>query len=111
MANTQFRPYKAVMKLEQGQIWKQGDVYYRIVEWARMHIEYKEMKDPATKQGTFHQLSKKEFCRLLKGAVLIPPTKSSAPDEDEEDDLLLTDDAHDIGNLADEEHLDLELAD
>ena len=56
------------MKLEQGQIWKKGEVYYRIVEWARMHIEYKQMKDPATKEGTFHQLSKKEFCRLLKGA-------------------------------------------
>jgi hypothetical protein len=71
------------MKLEQGQIWKQGEVYYRIVEWARLHIEYKQMKDPATKQGTFHQLSKKEFCRLLKGAVLIPPTQSAAKvDED-----------------------------
>ena len=71
------------MKLEQGQIWKQGEVYYRIVEWARLHIEYKQMKDPATKQGTFHQLSKKEFCRLLKGAVLIPPTQSPAKvDED-----------------------------
>lgn len=72
------------MKLEQGQIWKQGEVYYRIVEWARMHIEYKMMKDPATKEGTFHQLSKKEFCRLLKGAVLIPQTKS-ATQADEKD--------------------------
>ncbi len=75
------------MKLEQGQIWKQGEVYYRIVEWARMHIEYKQMKDPATKEGTFHQLSKKEFCRLLKGAVLIPPTKSCTQ-ADEEDRSL-----------------------
>ena len=76
------------MKLEQGQIWKQGEVYYRIVEWARMHIKYKLMKDPATKEGTFHQLSKKEFCRLLKGAVLIPPTQSPAKAEE---DLLLDD--------------------
>jgi hypothetical protein len=87
------------MKLEQGQIWKQGDVYYRIVEWARMYIEYKEMKDPATKQGTFHQLSKKEFCRLLKGAVLIPPSKVAVTDDEagdeeellEESELLLSD--------------------
>jgi hypothetical protein len=77
------------MKLEQGQIWKQGEVYYRIVEWARMHIEYKQMKDPATKEGTFHQLSKKEFCRLLKGAVLIPPNKS--PNQADEEDLPLND--------------------
>jgi hypothetical protein len=83
------------MKLEQGQIWKKGEVYYRIVEWARMHIEYKQMKDPATKEGTFHQLSKKEFCRLLKGAELIPNIKSAnILDEDnqsEEDDLFLSD--------------------
>lgn len=83
------------MKLEQGQIWKKGEVYYRIVEWARMHIEYKQMKDPATKEGTFHQLSKKEFCRLLKGAELIPHIKSTTildeDDQFEEDDLLLSD--------------------
>ncbi len=83
------------MKLEQGQIWKKGEVYYRIVEWARMHIEYKQMKDPATKEGTFHQLSKKEFCRLLKGAELIPHIKSTTildeNDQFEEDDLLLSD--------------------
>ena len=82
------------MKLEQGQIWKKGEVYYRIVEWARMHIEYKQMKDPATKEGTFHQLSKKEFCRLLKGAELIPHIKSATildeDDQSEEDDLLLS---------------------
>ena len=35
------------MKLEQGQIWKQGDDYLRIVEWSRLSIEYKSMKDPA----------------------------------------------------------------
>jgi hypothetical protein len=89
MAYRKIRPYKKAMKLEQGQIWKQGEVYYRIVEWARMHIEYKEMKDPATKEGTFHQLSKKEFCRLLKGAALIPPTKS--PTQADEEDLPLND--------------------
>jgi len=68
------------MNLEQGQIWKKGDVYYRIVEWARMYIEYKEMKNPVTKEGTFHQLSKKEFCRLIKGAVLVLPTVTVAPE-------------------------------
>jgi hypothetical protein len=66
------------MKLEQGQIWKQGDNYLRIVEWGRMHIEYKIMKDPATKEGSFHQVTKKEFCRMLKGAVLQKLEKPTA---------------------------------
>lgn len=61
------------MKLEQGQIWKQGEDYLRIVEWARLSIEYKRMKDPVSKQGTLHKVTKKEFCRLLKGAVLLKP--------------------------------------
>jgi hypothetical protein len=63
------------MKLEQGQIWKQGDHYLRIVTWERMYIEYKIMKDPVSKEGTFHQVTKKEFCRMLKGAVLQKPEK------------------------------------
>ncbi len=63
------------MNLEQGQIWKKDDEYLRIVEWARLSIEYKVMKDPATKEGTLHRVSKKEFCRLLKGAVLLVPEK------------------------------------
>lgn len=59
------------MKLEQGQIWKKGEDYLRIVEWERLSIEYKLMKDPATKEGTLHRVTKKEFCRLLKGAELM----------------------------------------
>ncbi len=66
------------MKLEQGQIWKQGEDYLRIVEWARLSIEYKVMKDPISKQGTLYRVSKKEFCRLLKGAVLVKPEDLSA---------------------------------
>ncbi len=63
------------MRLQQGQLWKQGDDYFRIVEWARLSIVYKAMKDPAseTKEGTRHKVTKKEFCRLIKGAELIEP--------------------------------------
>lgn len=79
------------MKLEQGQIWKQGEDYYRIVEWARLSIKYKLMKDPATKVGTMHDVTKKEFCRLIKGAQLLgtndlAPTPT--PDHDEEEDEI-----------------------
>jgi len=65
------------MKLEQGQIWKKDDEYLRIVEWARLSIEYKRMKNPATKEGTLHKVTKKEFCRLLKGAELMKPEKTA----------------------------------
>lgn len=61
------------MKLEQGQVWKKGDEFYRIVRWERLAIEYKLMKDLDTKEGTLHQVTKKEFCRLIKGAERIGP--------------------------------------
>lgn len=63
------------MKLEQGQIWKQGEDYLRIVEWSRLSIEYKAMKDPASKEGTRQKVTKKEFCRLIKGAELLTVEK------------------------------------
>ncbi len=65
------------MKLAQGQIWQQGDDYFRIVEWERLSVQYKTMTDPATKLGTVHRVSKKEFCRLIKGAVLLAPASQS----------------------------------
>ncbi len=67
------RVLSEAMRLQQGQIWKKGDDYYRIVEWSRMAIGYKAMKDPTTGEGTFHEVSKKEFCRLIKGAELLIP--------------------------------------
>ncbi len=70
------------MKLEQGQIWKKGDEYIRVVEWARMSIEYKLMQNPASKVGTVHRASKKEFCRLLKGAALVMPEKAGVAESD-----------------------------
>ena len=38
------------------------------------------MKDPISKQGTLHKATKKEFCRLLKGAVLLKPEDLPAPE-------------------------------
>jgi hypothetical protein len=59
------------MKLQQGQIWKNGEDYFRIVEWARLAVKYKTMKDPVSGEGSMHQVTKKEFCRLIKGAELL----------------------------------------
>ena len=59
------------MKLQQGQIWKKGEDHFRIVEWARLSVKYKAMTDPVDGEGTMHQVTKKEFCRLIKGAELL----------------------------------------
>ncbi len=72
------------MKLAQGQIWKKGENHYRIVKWARLAIEYKLVTDLETGQGDLHQVSKKEFCRLIKGAELVDPAGDSASDADDE---------------------------
>ena len=65
------------MKLCQGQIWKQGAEYIRIVRLERLEVEYKSMTSLAGKTGTKIVTRKKDFCRLLKGAHLLQPAKSS----------------------------------
>lgn len=64
------------MKLEQGQIWKKGDEYIRIVQWSRESIVYKMITDPPSKKSEFQKVTKKEFCRLIKGAELLPHDKA-----------------------------------
>lgn len=59
------------MKLQQNQLYKKGEDYIRIVELERLTVSYKTMKDPITADGTSHRISKKEFCRLIKGAELL----------------------------------------
>jgi hypothetical protein len=61
----------AMLKLQQGQVWKVADNYVRIVDLQRLEVKYKSMKDIATGEGTHHHVSKKEFCRLIKGATLV----------------------------------------
>lgn len=58
------------MKLVQGQVWKKGDDYYRIVERERLAIRYKHIQDLVTREGAMHVVTKKEFCRLIQGAEL-----------------------------------------
>lgn len=60
-----------IMKLQQSQVWKQGETFFRIVRLERLEVEYKSMTSPNTKKGTHHHASKKEFCRLIKGATLL----------------------------------------
>jgi hypothetical protein len=63
------------VKLRQGQIWNQGDQYLHIVFLERLEVQYKAYKNLATRKGTLHHVSKKEFCRLLKHATLLSPAE------------------------------------
>jgi hypothetical protein len=59
------------MRLQQNQIWHKGSEYYRIVQLERLEVQYKTLTDPLSGLGPHQRVSKKEFCRLLKGAVLV----------------------------------------
>jgi hypothetical protein len=71
------------MILQQGQIWKQGDQFIRIVRLERLKVEYKTVRDITSKMGPHLSATKKDFCRLIKGATLMaavaPPTPRDAP--------------------------------
>ena len=62
-------------KLQQNQIWRQGERYLRIVQLERMTVDYKLMQNLTIKEGSHHHATKKEFCRLLKGATLLSPAE------------------------------------
>ena len=65
------------LKLRQGQVWKAGSEYIRIVRLARLEVDYKSLLDLASPDGTHHHTSKKEFCRLIKTATIVPDDKSA----------------------------------
>ncbi|HEY1663309.1 MAG TPA: hypothetical protein VGI03_12900 [Verrucomicrobiae bacterium] len=60
------------MKLHQGQVWKCGDQYIRIVHLERLEVGYKSATNLKFTDGKHQHTSKKDFCRLLKGATLLP---------------------------------------
>jgi len=59
------------MKLKQGQTWKCGDEFVRIVDLQRLEVGYKTFKSLRKNEGTHQRKSKKEFCRMLKNASLV----------------------------------------
>jgi hypothetical protein len=61
------------LKLRQGQVWKRGDEFIRLVDLARLEVGYKLMKNLEPGEGSHHRTSKKDFCRLLKSATLLAP--------------------------------------
>lgn len=56
------------MRLHQNQLWRQGRELYRIVHLERLAVEYKKLDPNDAAKGTHHRATKKEFCRLIKGA-------------------------------------------
>ncbi|HPA16341.1 MAG TPA: hypothetical protein PLU30_01245 [Verrucomicrobiae bacterium] len=65
------------MKLQQNQVWKHGDSYLRIVHLERLEVQYKQMADLASGDGTHHTVTKKTFCRMLKTATLLTPPNAT----------------------------------
>ena len=59
------------MKLAQNQLWREEDKFYRIVRLQRLSVDYKELDPLDPDKGAHLSVSKKEFCRLIKGAVLV----------------------------------------
>jgi hypothetical protein len=66
------------MKLQQGQVWKAGSEYVRIVHLERLEVGYKSATNIKFTDGKHQHTSKKDFCRLLKGAALLS-AKSDPP--------------------------------
>ena len=61
-----------MLKLQQGQVWQQGETFIRITHLERMSVEYKTMESLTSGTGKVQKATKKEFCRLIKGATLLP---------------------------------------
>lgn len=59
------------MKLQQGQVWKCAGEYVRIVRLERLEVGYKSASNLKFSDGKHLRTSKKDFCRLLKGAILV----------------------------------------
>lgn len=60
-----------MIQLAQNQLWKKDDRYFRIIIWERLAIRYKETATLESTDGTVHDVTKKEFCKLIKGAELV----------------------------------------
>lgn len=77
------------MRILQNQLWQKGTEYLRVVHRDRLSVVYKILKDPAARSGEQKNATKKEFCRMLKGAVLLPAIPQAAGEPlPEESDIL-----------------------
>lgn len=63
-----------MLKLQQGQVWQQGETYFRITHLERLSVDYKAMTSLTSGTGRIQKATKKEFCQMIKGATLLPET-------------------------------------
>ena len=61
------------LKLKQDQVWNLGDNFARIVRLERLEVQYKLQKALSVRDGEHVTCSKKEFCKLIKHAILLTP--------------------------------------
>ena len=61
-----------MLKLQQGQVWQQGETFLRITHLERLSVDYKAMTSLTSGTGKVQKATKKEFCRIIKGATLLP---------------------------------------
>ncbi len=61
------------LKLQQDQVWKLDSGFARIIRLERLSVRYKSFKDLSSRDGTHHEISKKEFTRLIKSGTLLDP--------------------------------------
>lgn len=69
------------MRIYQDEIYQKGEKFIRIVRLDRYEVEFKTMTGDPKGEGEVATLVKKEFCRLLKGMTLLPPTKKVVAEE------------------------------
>lgn len=69
------------LRLQQGQVWQKGQAFLRITRLERLAVEYKAGGSVDAKGGPLQKATKKEFCRLIKGATLheTSPNSGSQP--------------------------------
>jgi hypothetical protein len=65
------------LRLRQGQVWKHGEEFIRIVHLERLEVGYMIFKKLKPGTGQHHHTSKKDFCRLLKDCTLLSPKPAS----------------------------------
>jgi hypothetical protein len=70
------------LKLQQGQVWKHGHEFIRIVHLERLEVAYKVLKNLHTGKGEHRHTSKKDFCRLLKECRLLELKPESLPEDE-----------------------------
>ena len=75
-------------KLQQDQVWITDNGFVRIVRLERLSVTYKLLHDLASRDGTHHQATKKEFCRIIQSATLLTASQDGRPRRQADSDLL-----------------------